>query len=154
MAVHLLKNPCETRLCLHPTASLREDKSQSCHGMKEKFHNLERESNLRLPVLRSGALPLSYRVRLTSKAWNYPFILATLLDEDEDYISNILFLCTFLDPRFGTIPFQETMLSKKNEEKELVGSLAEKKLPTEGCTEKNGEREESSRSKKSDDKRH
>ncbi|KAJ4448445.1 hypothetical protein ANN_10461 [Periplaneta americana] len=26
--------------------------SQSCHGMKEKFHNLERESNLRLPVLR------------------------------------------------------------------------------------------------------
>ncbi|KAJ4444543.1 hypothetical protein ANN_06338 [Periplaneta americana] len=27
--------------------------SQSCHGMKEKFHNLERDSNLRLPVLRS-----------------------------------------------------------------------------------------------------
>ncbi|KAJ4434376.1 hypothetical protein ANN_22936 [Periplaneta americana] len=54
-------------------------KSQSCHGMTEKFHNLERESNLRLPVLRSGALPLSYRVRLTPKAWNHPFILATLL---------------------------------------------------------------------------
>ena len=28
----------------------------------------------------------------------------------------------------------------EEEEKELVGSLAEKKLPTEGCTRRNGER--------------
>ncbi|KAJ4441989.1 hypothetical protein ANN_11853 [Periplaneta americana] len=32
----------------------------------------------------------------------------------------------------------------QEEKKELFGSLAEKKLPTEGCTEKNGEREKSS----------
>ncbi|KAJ4444695.1 hypothetical protein ANN_06492 [Periplaneta americana] len=41
------------------------------------------------------------------------------------------------------------------DENELVGSLAEKKLPTEGCTGRNGEREESSGQKKiSDDRQH
>ncbi|KAJ4449959.1 hypothetical protein ANN_01366 [Periplaneta americana] len=41
------------------------------------------------------------------------------------------------------------------EEKEFVESLAEKKLPTEGCTGRNGEREKSSEQKKiSDDRRH
>ncbi|KAJ4445905.1 hypothetical protein ANN_12591 [Periplaneta americana] len=40
------------------------------------------------------------------------------------------------------------------DEKELVASLAEKKLPTEGCTGRNGEREKSSGQKKvSDDRR-
>ncbi|KAJ4431147.1 hypothetical protein ANN_19742 [Periplaneta americana] len=34
--------------------------------------------------------------------------------------------------------------TEQKEEKELVGSLAEKKLPTEGCTGRNGEREKSS----------
>ncbi|KAJ4427918.1 hypothetical protein ANN_23928 [Periplaneta americana] len=43
----------------------------------------------------------------------------------------------------------------QEEEKELIGSLAEKKLPTEGCTGRNGEREKSSEQKKiSDDRRH
>ncbi|KAJ4439153.1 hypothetical protein ANN_15110 [Periplaneta americana] len=43
----------------------------------------------------------------------------------------------------------------QEEEKELVGSLAEKKLPTEGCTGRNGEREKSSGQKKiSDDRRY
>ncbi|KAJ4437845.1 hypothetical protein ANN_13783 [Periplaneta americana] len=43
----------------------------------------------------------------------------------------------------------------QEEEKELVGSLAEKKLPTEGCTGRNGEREKSSGQKMmSDDRRH
>ncbi|KAJ4448949.1 hypothetical protein ANN_00341 [Periplaneta americana] len=36
----------------------------------------------------------------------------------------------------------------QEEEKELVGSLSEKKLPTEGCTGRNGEWEKSSRQKK------
>ncbi|KAJ4430827.1 hypothetical protein ANN_19418 [Periplaneta americana] len=40
------------------------------------------------------------------------------------------------------------------EKKKLVGSLTEKKLPTERCTGRNGEREKSSRQKKSDDRRH
>ncbi|KAJ4430825.1 hypothetical protein ANN_19416 [Periplaneta americana] len=40
------------------------------------------------------------------------------------------------------------------EKKKLVGSLTEKKLPTERCTGRNGEREKSSRRKKSDDRRH
>ncbi|KAJ4448155.1 hypothetical protein ANN_10168 [Periplaneta americana] len=45
-------------------------------------------------------------------------------------------------------------LSEK-EKKELVGSLAEKKLSTGGCTGRNSEREKSSGQKKiSDDKRH
>ncbi|KAJ4444156.1 hypothetical protein ANN_05945 [Periplaneta americana] len=44
---------------------------------------------------------------------------------------------------------------KKKEKKELVGSLVEKKLPAEGCTGRNGEREKSSGQKKvSDDRRH
>ncbi|KAJ4446037.1 hypothetical protein ANN_12723 [Periplaneta americana] len=44
--------------------------------------------------------------------------------------------------------------SDQEEEKELVGSLAEKKLPTEGCNERNGERDERSGQKKiSDDRR-
>ncbi|KAJ4430995.1 hypothetical protein ANN_19588 [Periplaneta americana] len=43
----------------------------------------------------------------------------------------------------------------QEEKKELVGSLAVKKLPTEGCTGRNGEREESSGQKKiSDDRQH
>ncbi|KAJ4439968.1 hypothetical protein ANN_08099 [Periplaneta americana] len=43
----------------------------------------------------------------------------------------------------------------QKEEKELVGSLTEKKLPSEGCTGGNGEREKSSGQKKiSDDRRH
>ncbi|KAJ4440190.1 hypothetical protein ANN_08328 [Periplaneta americana] len=43
----------------------------------------------------------------------------------------------------------------QNEEKELAGSLGEKKLPSEGCTGRNGEREKSSEQKKiSDDRRH
>ncbi|KAJ4446126.1 hypothetical protein ANN_12818 [Periplaneta americana] len=43
----------------------------------------------------------------------------------------------------------------QEEEKELVGSPAEKKLPTEGCTGRNSEREKSSGQKKiSDDRRH
>ncbi|KAJ4436423.1 hypothetical protein ANN_19056 [Periplaneta americana] len=38
---------------------------------------------------------------------------------------------------------------------ELIGSLAEKKLPTEGCTGRNGEWEKSSGQKKTaDDRRH
>ncbi|KAJ4432112.1 hypothetical protein ANN_20727 [Periplaneta americana] len=36
----------------------------------------------------------------------------------------------------------------QEEEKELAGPLAEKKLPTEGCTGRNGEREKSSRAAK------
>ncbi|KAJ4447069.1 hypothetical protein ANN_09058 [Periplaneta americana] len=44
---------------------------------------------------------------------------------------------------------------EQEEENELVGSLAEKKLPTEGCAGRNGEREKSSGQKKiSDDRRH
>ncbi|KAJ4443524.1 hypothetical protein ANN_05196 [Periplaneta americana] len=62
----------------------------------------------------------------------------------------------------GNEPPGSLKASKKNdaetdqeEEKELVGSLAEKKLPTEGCTGRNGEREKSSGQKKiSDDRRH
>ncbi|KAJ4431086.1 hypothetical protein ANN_19681 [Periplaneta americana] len=47
-----------------------------------------------------------------------------------------------------------TLLHQK-EKKKLVGSLAEKKLPTERCSGKNGEREKISRQKKiSDDRRH
>ncbi|KAJ4431344.1 hypothetical protein ANN_19941 [Periplaneta americana] len=43
----------------------------------------------------------------------------------------------------------------QEEEKKLFGSLTEKKLPTEGCTGRNGEREKSSRQKKiSDHRRH
>ncbi|KAJ4429383.1 hypothetical protein ANN_21540 [Periplaneta americana] len=42
----------------------------------------------------------------------------------------------------------------QEERKELAGSLAEKKLPTEGCTGGNGEREKSLGQKKiSDDRR-
>ncbi|KAJ4448955.1 hypothetical protein ANN_00347 [Periplaneta americana] len=66
--------PAFSRIGLRKNPGKSLNQSQSCHGMKEKFHNLEWESNLRLPVLRSGALPLSYQVRLTPKAWNYPFI--------------------------------------------------------------------------------
>ncbi|KAJ4446111.1 hypothetical protein ANN_12803 [Periplaneta americana] len=40
------------------------------------------------------------------------------------------------------------------EKKELAASLAEKKLPTEGCTGRNGEREKSSEQKKSNNRRH
>ncbi|KAJ4438552.1 hypothetical protein ANN_14499 [Periplaneta americana] len=43
----------------------------------------------------------------------------------------------------------------QKEEKELAGLLAEKKLPTEGCTGRNGKREKSLWQKKiSDDRRH
>ncbi|KAJ4437084.1 hypothetical protein ANN_17219 [Periplaneta americana] len=43
----------------------------------------------------------------------------------------------------------------QEEEKELFGSLAEKKLPTEGCNGRNGKREKNSGQKKiSDDRRH
>ena len=35
----------------------------------------------------------------------------------------------------------------KEEEKKLAGSLAEKELPAEGCSRRNGKREESSRQK-------
>ncbi|KAJ4438795.1 hypothetical protein ANN_14747 [Periplaneta americana] len=46
------------------------------------------------------------------------------------------------------------LLDKENE-KELTGSLVEKKLPSEGYTGRNGEREKSSGQKKiSDDRRH
>ena len=46
-------------------------------------------------------------------------------------------------------------LIKKKEEKKLAGSLAEKELPAEGCSRRNGKREESSRQKKiSDDRQH
>ncbi|KAJ4444274.1 hypothetical protein ANN_06066 [Periplaneta americana] len=46
-------------------------------------------------------------------------------------------------------------ITPQEEEKELVGSLAEKKLPTEGCTGRNGEREKNSGWKKiSDDRQH
>ncbi|KAJ4452080.1 hypothetical protein ANN_03596 [Periplaneta americana] len=45
--------------------------------------------------------------------------------------------------------------NSRKEEKKLVGSLVEKKLPSEGCTGRNGEREKSSGQKKiSDDRRH
>ncbi|KAJ4447836.1 hypothetical protein ANN_09844 [Periplaneta americana] len=40
----------------------------------------------------------------------------------------------------------------QEEEKELAESVVEKKLPSEGCTGRNGEREKSSGQKKSDDK--
>ncbi|KAJ4450705.1 hypothetical protein ANN_02134 [Periplaneta americana] len=43
----------------------------------------------------------------------------------------------------------------QKEEKELAGSLVEKKLSSEGCTGRNGEREKISRQKEiSDDRRH
>ncbi|KAJ4447580.1 hypothetical protein ANN_09587 [Periplaneta americana] len=43
----------------------------------------------------------------------------------------------------------------QKEKKELVGSLVEKKVFTDGCTGRNGEREESSGQKKiSDDRQH
>ena len=43
----------------------------------------------------------------------------------------------------------------KEEEKKLAGPLAKKKLPAEGCSRRNGKREESSRQKKiSDDRQH
>ncbi|KAJ4436996.1 hypothetical protein ANN_17128 [Periplaneta americana] len=46
-------------------------------------------------------------------------------------------------------------VTPQKEEIELVGSLPEKKLPIEGCTGRNGEREKSSGQKKiSDDRRH
>ncbi|KAJ4445320.1 hypothetical protein ANN_07125 [Periplaneta americana] len=50
---------------------------------------------------------------------------------------------------------ERMMLKLIRKRKRLVGSLAEKKLPTEGCTGRNGEREKSSEQKKiSDDRRH
>ncbi|KAJ4431433.1 hypothetical protein ANN_20030 [Periplaneta americana] len=50
--------------------------------------------------------------------------------------------------------FKNVAETDQEEEKDLVGSLAEKKLPIEGCTGRNGEREESSWQKTiSDDKR-
>ncbi|KAJ4439519.1 hypothetical protein ANN_07643 [Periplaneta americana] len=46
-------------------------------------------------------------------------------------------------------------IRNEKEKKELVGSLAEKKLPTEECTGRNGERKKSSGQKKiSDDRQH
>ena len=43
----------------------------------------------------------------------------------------------------------------KEEEKKLAGPLAKKELPAEGCSRRNGKREESSRQKKiSDDRQH
>ncbi|KAJ4426733.1 hypothetical protein ANN_26532 [Periplaneta americana] len=43
----------------------------------------------------------------------------------------------------------------EEQKKKLTGSLAEKKLPTEGCTENNGERDQSSGQKKiGDDRQH
>ncbi|KAJ4436716.1 hypothetical protein ANN_16848 [Periplaneta americana] len=48
-----------------------------------------------------------------------------------------------------------TLQRNQEEKKKLVGSLAEKKLPTEGCTGRNDERKKSSGQKKiSDDRRH
>ena len=41
----------------------------------------------------------------------------------------------------------------KEEEKKLAGSLAKKELPAEGCSRRNGKREESSRQKKISDDR-
>ncbi|KAJ4444089.1 hypothetical protein ANN_05878 [Periplaneta americana] len=55
----------------------------------------------------------------------------------------------------GKCNSESVLLHSQEEEKELAGSLAEKKLPTEGCTGRNGEREKSSWQKKiSDDRRH
>ncbi|KAJ4447260.1 hypothetical protein ANN_09264 [Periplaneta americana] len=45
------------------------------------------------------------------------------------------------------------MLKRSGREKELVESLAEKNLPTKGCTERNGERKKSSGQKKNVSKR-
>ena len=42
----------------------------------------------------------------------------------------------------------------KKEEKKLAGPLAKKELPAEGCSRRNGKREESSRQKISDDRQH
>ncbi|KAJ4443036.1 hypothetical protein ANN_04686 [Periplaneta americana] len=61
---------------------------------------------------------------------------------------------------FTQIPLKVKTLAELNdaetdheEKKELVGSLGEKKLPTEGCSGRNGEREESSGQKKISDNR-
>ncbi|KAJ4430020.1 hypothetical protein ANN_22228 [Periplaneta americana] len=74
--------------------------------------------------------------------------------------------CTEVDGGFLNMFCKEKYTIKQNirknddetdqeEEKELIGSLAEKKLATEGCTGRNGEREKSSGEKKiSDDRRH
>ncbi|KAJ4430039.1 hypothetical protein ANN_22247 [Periplaneta americana] len=50
---------------------------------------------------------------------------------------------------------EERMMLKliRKKKKEIGWSLAEEKLPTEGCTGRNGEREESSRQKKISDER-
>ncbi|KAJ4446397.1 hypothetical protein ANN_13093 [Periplaneta americana] len=60
-----------------------------------------------------------------------------------------------LSPYFVEDAPQNSKTVNKEEEKELAGSLVEKKLPTEGCTGRNDEREKSSGQKKiSDDRRH
>ncbi|KAJ4447028.1 hypothetical protein ANN_09016 [Periplaneta americana] len=75
----------------------------------------------------------------------------TLLAEDEMILRDMLLELNNSCEQYGmkiNANKTKTMVigrkTKKEEEKELVESLAEKKLPTEGCSGRNGEREKSS----------
>ncbi|KAJ4445332.1 hypothetical protein ANN_07137 [Periplaneta americana] len=59
------------------------------------------------------------------------------------------------EPTVNYFKLKYALIHVEEEKKELVGSLAEKKLAAEGCTGRNGEREKSSGQKKiSGDRRH
>ncbi|KAJ4439942.1 hypothetical protein ANN_08073 [Periplaneta americana] len=64
-------------------------------------------------------------------------------------------LCMYIIVHCNAQTTKNDAETDQEEKKELVGSLAEKKLRTEGCTGSNGEREKSSGQKKiSDDGQH
>ncbi|KAJ4429945.1 hypothetical protein ANN_22149 [Periplaneta americana] len=113
-----------------------------CEGGNEPPGSLKAICNLPRPGIEPG--PLGFAARRTNR-------YSTVVDS----AAPILQLGEFPNPHRLTILRKNDAETDQKEEKELVGSLAEKKLPTEGCTGRNGERVKSSREKKiSDDRRH